>query len=359
MEKIIKKILKILKDAGFSAYVVGGYPRDVFLRRKTPDIDICTSATPKQIKELFPDSEVPKEKYGAVTVYYKKVRFEITTFRKEIKYEGHRKPIEIEYIKDVKEDLLRRDFTINTFCMDEKGEIHDYLGAKQDLENKIIKTVGEADFKFAEDSLRILRAVRFSTILNFKLDTETKKSIIKNGSLLKKISYTRKKEELNRIFASKNAEKGIALLIELGLDEYLELVNLNKVVITTSILGIWSQLNVDNIYPFNKNEKQILEKIKKMILLDEFSNYDIYKYGLYVSTVASEIKGIDKKETAKTHAKLPIRSKNELALSGKEIIEYVGPIKIKEVLSDIEKKIVEFELKNNRKAIINYLKNNY
>ena len=120
--------------------------------------------------KIFGDIMLPSIQYGSVTVIYNKIRFEITTFRKDLKYENNRLPVKIKYIHSLIDDLKRRDFTINTLCLDENGEILDYLNAKKDLDAKVIKMVGSPKKKLKEDSLRILRAVRFATILGFALD---------------------------------------------------------------------------------------------------------------------------------------------------------------------------------------------
>ena len=120
--------------------------------------------------------------------------------KKEIKYIDHRKPVEIEYVDDLYIDLKRRDFTINSICMDENKEIYDFLKGRQDLEKRIINTIGNAKDKFYEDSLRILRAIRFATILNFELSQEVKEAILATKHLLKELSYQRKKEELVFLF---------------------------------------------------------------------------------------------------------------------------------------------------------------
>ena len=142
------KVLQKIESHGFKAYIVGGFVRDYILGIESTDVDISTNATPKQILEIFKNSALPNEEYGAVTLYYKNNRFEITTFRREIRYINNRKPIEIEYIDDLVEDLKRRDFRMNTLCIDAKGEIIDLLGGKEDIDNHIINTVGSSDFKF-------------------------------------------------------------------------------------------------------------------------------------------------------------------------------------------------------------------
>ena len=137
MEEKALEILKILNNNHYEAYVVGGYVRDTLLNRKTNDIDICTSATPKEILQIFDNVSISDMQYGSVVVAYKGYNFDITTFRKEIKYESNRKPVKIKYIKDLKKDLLRRDFTINTLCMNSNGDIIDILNIKNDMKNEL------------------------------------------------------------------------------------------------------------------------------------------------------------------------------------------------------------------------------
>ena len=208
MKEKALEVLKIFEDNGYIAYIVGGFVRDYILDRKTLDIDICTNATPKEIIEIFDCVKISDFSYGSVNIVYKKVKFDVTTFRKDIKYEDNRKPIKIKYISNLQTDLLRRDFTINTLCMNSKGEIIDLLNGRVDIENKVIKTVSNPRVKIKEDSLRILRAIRFATILDFDIESKTKKYIIKYGYLLEKLSGSRKKEELTKIFSSVNKEKG-------------------------------------------------------------------------------------------------------------------------------------------------------
>ena len=197
------KLIKTIEEHGYTAYIVGGFVRDQLLNIPSNDIDICTSARPSDIRNIFPNSCLPNEAYGSVTVIIKNIRFEITTFRKEIRYLNNRKPIEFEYIDNLLDDLKRRDFLINTICMDKDGKIIDLLNGKSDLDKKEIHTVGDSIYKFSEDALRILRAVRFATNLNFRLSDEVKNAIRETKHYVRNLSYDRKREELNKIFPSK------------------------------------------------------------------------------------------------------------------------------------------------------------
>ena len=205
MKDIALEFLKIIESKGFKAYIVGGFVRDYIMRLESNDIDITTSATPREIKKIFKDVEIKKnidarDNYGSIRVNYKNIIFEVTTFREEMTYLDNRHPSSIRYVNDLNIDLKRRDFTINAICMDKDGEIIDPLNGEKDLENKIIKTIVKSDKSFKDDALRILRAIRFSVTLGFSLSKETELGIIKAKKYLKNISYERKKVELDKIF---------------------------------------------------------------------------------------------------------------------------------------------------------------
>ena len=361
MLDIALKLLEEITSHGFQAYIVGGFVRDYILGIDSNDIDINTNATPKEIKDIF-DSCLPNEDYGSVTVIKKGVRFEITTFRKEMNYLDNRRPSQIEYIDDLYQDLLRRDFTINTLCMNKDGEIIDFLGGRSEIDNRVVKTVGNAKTRFEEDSLRILRAVRFATLLDFELDKETKEAIIETRELLRNLSYYRKKEELDKIFGSSNADRGIQLLLDLGLDKYLELDNLNKVTCTSSLIGVWSILNVVDKYPFNSNEKELIRNINEAFLLNNLDPMALYKYGLYVNSVAGEIKGLDIKNITESYNNLVIQSRRDLDITSDDIMKGLnkGPGSyLKDIYSSIEREVLYRRVKNEKDAIMTYIMNNY
>ena len=363
MLDVALKLLKELTNKSFKAYIVGGFVRDNILGIESSDIDITTNATPKEIKEIFEDSCVPNEEYGSVIVNKKGIKFEITTFRKEIEYNDKRRPIEIKYIDDLYTDLLRRDFVINTLCIDEKGRILDYLGGQEDIEKKIIRCVGDADSKFKEDSLRILRAIRFATILDFELSDEIIKAIHKNKSSVRALSYQRKKNELDKIFSSPNRDRGIRLLLEFGLQEELDLPNLSSIIDSSvnSSIGIWSILN-NNKYPFNKNELDLINNINEAKKYNNLDPYILYKYGLYVNSCAGSIKGIDLKKITASYNNLVIKSRDEIDISSDQIMNLLDrePGKyLKDIYEDIEKEILYRRLDNKNETIMSYINGKY
>lgn len=355
------EVLNILFDKGYLAYIVGGYPRDMVLGIKSNDIDICTNATPKEIIDIFDTENISDTSYGSVRVIYKNYHFDVTTFRKEIKYENNRKPIKVKYINDLKKDLLRRDFTINTMCIDKDGNLIDMLGAREDIDKKVIKTVGNPRYRIKEDSLRILRAIRFASVLDFEIDSKTFNYIKKYGYLLKSLSYSRKKEELNKIFASVNKEKARRMIIDSGIDRYLGISNLSEIVLCDDIIGIWSQLEVDEEYPFSKVEKEMIKNIRRMNM-EEFNEYTVYKYGLYVSSVVGSIKGISYKDINDIYHDLVITSRRDIDIKAMDIANALNskPGKyISDIFNEIEYLIVMKKIRNNKEDIIKYIKKHY
>ena len=209
------KILNELENNGYSSYIVGGFVRDKLLNIESDDIDIITNAKPDDICKIFNITAL--DNYGSIKLEFNNFIFDITTFRKESNYTDKRRPNTIEYINDVKEDLLRRDFTINSILIDKDGNIVDYLNGVNDLNNKIIRTIGNPDKRLNEDALRILRALRFMCIYDFKLDEDLYNSIKNNKDLIKNLSYDRIKKELDIIFNSFNVNKFFDMIDKLNI----------------------------------------------------------------------------------------------------------------------------------------------
>ncbi len=200
-----------LENSGCEAYVVGGCVRDSIMGREISDWDICTSALPQKVLEIFNDKKtIPTGlKHGTVTVVYGGSHLEITTFRSEGEYSDSRRPDSVTFGVTLEEDLARRDFTCNAIAYSpERGEA-DPFGGKQDIEKGIIRAVGNAEERFAEDALRIMRALRFSAVLGFEIEEKTAKALRKKRSLLKKIAGERIFEELKKLICGKNAGKVI------------------------------------------------------------------------------------------------------------------------------------------------------
>jgi len=222
--KEIKKIIDRLNESGFEAYVVGGCVRDFLLNRKPSDWDIATNAKPEEIQKIFPKSFY-ENNFLTVTVCLDSVEknlkeIEITTYRSDAKYSDKRHPDEVIFAKTIEEDLARRDFTINAMAMNSSGKIIDPFDGQKDLKKKIIKTVGNPEERFDEDALRMLRAVRFASVLNFKIEENTKQAIVRNNFWMEAVSQERIREEFIKIIMSENPIEGIEILRELNLLKY-------------------------------------------------------------------------------------------------------------------------------------------
>lgn len=200
---LILKIQIILKEAGFEAYFVGGCVRDMLMQRQTHDYDITTNAQPKEIMQVFASlgyHVIPTGiQHGTVTVMVKQEPVEITTYRIEQDYQDHRHPSTVKFTRNLEEDLKRRDFTMNAIAYDPTDGLYDPFHGAQDIKLKRIRCVGDATKRFQEDALRILRAIRFSCVLDFTLDEACVKAIKQNHGLLRYVSKERIREEFNRL----------------------------------------------------------------------------------------------------------------------------------------------------------------
>ena len=216
----VMNILSRLNTDGFSAFVAGGAVRDTIMGKTPHDYDIATNARPEEVKKLFRRTIDTGIKHGTVTVVHNKTGYEVTTFRTDGEYSDGRHPQSVSFVDDAREDCARRDFTINAMMYLPKTGIIDYFGGQRDIENKIIRCVGNPEKRFKEDALRMLRAIRFSAVLSFRIEDETWKAIKKCAVLIKKVSHERILEEVNKILLSENPDY-IRKLHECGLLQYM------------------------------------------------------------------------------------------------------------------------------------------
>lgn len=200
----VSYIIHTLQEHGYEAYAVGGCVRDSILGRIPDDWDITTSATPFETKQLFPRTFDTGIEHGTITVMIEKDGFEVTTYRVDGKYEDSRHPKEVTFTRSLKEDLLRRDFTINAMAYNDTEGIVDIFGGIEDLEQKTIRCVGDARARFGEDALRILRAVRFAAQLGFTIEEDTQQGIMELAPTLANISAERIQVELIKMLISPN-----------------------------------------------------------------------------------------------------------------------------------------------------------
>lgn len=357
MDKIIKNILTKIESNGYEAYIIGGYVRDLLVGKHSYDIDITTNATPKELLTIFPSSNT--KNLGGIDFKIKEYHFEITTYREEIKYKN-RKPIEYNYIDNLITDINRRDFTINAICMNKKGEIIDLINGTEDLRNNKIKMIGDIDSKIKEDPLRILRGIRIATHMNFSLESNLYKSFKENAKEILKLSNTRIKEELDKILLTDSVRKGFKLLEELGITKILGITRYENIVPVKNIEGMYAQIKIEYDLPYTKPEKESIEKIKEILKESAITKEIIYKYGLYLSLIAAEIKGINKKVINKMYKELPIHDKSEINIKAEELMQDFGICgkMISTTIEELENLIINNKLKNKKSEIIKYLTQN-
>ncbi len=202
-----KTIITLLENAGFEAFCVGGAVRDSIMGLNPTDWDITTSASPEDTVMVFKDYKTVDTglKHGTLTVVIDKTPFEVTTYRVDGDYNDNRHPENVHFTKKLSDDLSRRDFTVNALAYNDKTGLVDLYGGQEDIYNSIIKTVGNPSARFQEDGLRIMRALRFASVLGFTIESETAKAIHDNKDLLKNISAERLAVELSKLVCGKNA----------------------------------------------------------------------------------------------------------------------------------------------------------
>ena len=364
-------VLEKFNEAGYEAYFVGGCVRDYLLNDDFSDIDITTNALPDEVKKIFRKSIDTGIQHGTVTILINGDSFEVTTFRTEDDYIDHRTPEKVEFVSDLKEDLDRRDFTINAMALDSKGELYDYHCGEKDLRNKIIKTVNNPNERFFEDALRMLRAFRFSSKLGFEIEENTLKAIKNNAELIKFVSIERIVNEFRKLLTGKGNKRSLELLLDSKLNNYIPFLDeISKIIDFSNYTFCQSLYILSNINDIsfeklkelklsNKEIKQvkIYEKINKDFISNIPLEIILYNYDIEdVAFIASYSKYYDMEDIEKI--KLPIESFNDIAITSMEIISIIdkpaGPW-IKEIIKKLEEDILLSKIDNRRKDILDFL----
>lgn len=353
----VTDILSRIEENGFEAYIVGGYVRDYILGIESNDIDICTNAKVKDILDIFNDVNVISNEYGAVKLISNHANIDITTYRRDLRYNGSRRKVELEYVDNLIDDVQRRDFTMNTLCMSKEGQIIDILNGRKDIDDRIIRCVGDINERINEDPLRMLRAVRFATVLDFRIEDKLYEELKKNKELLESLSMERIKEELTKILIHKNAIKGLDYLRRLGFLPYLG-IEFDKIVNVPDISAMFSQLTFTKEYPFSKEEKQNIDSIKAILENGKIDKEVLFNYGLYLSIVAGSILGISKEYITELDHEVSIRHIKDINIKSDEICSLlrIKPSKvISKVYGELKLKILRDELKNDNIVLRQYV----
>ncbi len=337
---LAKKVISILKQNGYEAYMVGGVVRDYLLKMPVSDIDITTNAKPYQVSKLF-KTKPTGVKYGTVTVYLGTNAFEVTTYRIESEYQDNRHPEEVSFEATVEDDVKRRDFTINGMLMTEALEIIDYVGGKADLQAKMIKTIGNPIDRFNEDALRIIRAFYFQAKLGFQIDKETREAIHTLRGKLLEISNERILMEMIKMFKGPYLKKAIHTMITTGVHEVLPGLKEGLLYVNTLeempyidnffTLSFALHGNIPNEWKFSNKHRHRYEIGAYLAKQPQpFDPYTLYTYGLDLCLLGNRIAYIlgyapNLKQTIeKEYQQLPIQSDLDLKLSATELIETVG-----------------------------------
>lgn len=341
MNTVLKKGLKILmrlEENGYQAYFVGGAVRDYLLDRPIQDVDITTDAEPKVVESLFEKTIRTGAAFGTMTVLIDKTPYEVTTFRKETRYDNHRHPSELTFTKHLEEDLSRRDFTINQLVMDKDGTIHDYYNGKTALSQQRIETIGNPVKRFEEDALRIMRAFRFKAQLNFTIVKETLDAIKTHHHLLQKIAIERIQEELLKLLDAPYTNQVIddmtqtSVLNTLGLVKaFKHLKPIQKPYGALEALTIFYIKNTLDISQF-RFSNYMVKKIKTTACLHEetvqkpFKPKQLFDYGkdicLFTNTINGLLGHADQRPTILAlYKNLTLQKPSDLAINGKDIIE--------------------------------------
>ncbi|CWV15853.1 CCA-adding enzyme [Listeria monocytogenes] len=378
-------VLQKLTTAGFEAYFVGGSVRDYLLNRTISDVDIATSAFPEEVKEIFQTSYDTGIAHGTVTVRENNEFYEVTTFRTEGTYEDFRRPSEVTFIRSLEEDLKRRDFTMNAIAMDEHFALQDPFSGQLAIQNKEIKAVGKASERFHEDALRMMRAVRFLSQLDFELDKETEKALESQIELLQHTSVERITVEWLKMMKGKAAKRAIELLLKVKMETYLPGLKDEKSALSEfaswdwekriteeSIwLGLVVAVKPNNVNAFLKAWKlpnktiqlvnkayQDALKMKETWLKDE-----LYHAGKAVFSLVNELNVIRGKENnqhkvSQAYEALPIHSKKDLAITGADLLKWSGESAgpwVKETLDKVECGVLSNEINNEKIQIKRWL----
>ncbi len=346
MDKRVFIILNELNNLGYDAYIVGGYVRDYLLKKISYDYDICTNASIDVLKSVFSKYKY-NIKYLTFEIFFDNIIVEITPYRKELSY-NKRKPDNYLFVDKLDSDIIRRDFTINTICMDKDKNIIDLLNGLSDIHNKVIRCVGEVEKKIIEDPLRILRALRFSAYLNFDIEESLYSAIKKYSYLLKDISYEVKKREIDKLIGIKRLDILKCVENDLQLD-------LSNIKYYNDSILTWFSIDKMNKYCISRYEKKLRNSIDKL-LNSKLDNYDIYLAGYDIVYLCNNIIGVD---IISKYNNLLIKSRKDINISSMDIYQLLGTYKvINKAYIMIEKAILNDIIKNDRIEILSYLTNN-
>ncbi|HDY4744958.1 TPA: CCA tRNA nucleotidyltransferase [Staphylococcus aureus] len=387
-----RPILEQIQDNGFEAYYVGGSVRDYVMGRNIHDIDITTSATPVEIESIFSHTIPVGKEHGTINVVFNDENYEVTTFRAEEDYVDHRRPSGVTFVRDLYEDLQRRDFTMNAIAMDTAYKLYDYFDGQQDINNRIIRTVGIAEERFQEDALRMIRCLRFQSQLSFDIAMETFEAMRTQMADIKFLSIERIVIELTKLMRGINVEESFNHLKSLKAFNYMpyfEQLDMNQINVTEpidlelliAIVSVKFDINY-SLKPLklsNRQVKDINQYIQIMnalpsIITKEQLKMFVYDYDtnliknvMVAADVlkANDIQGhepliVNLQTIDETLHRLPMHNRKDMMVNGGVLMAHLnaksGPW-LKDVLRQIEIAIVTGKVSNEETEILKWVDN--
>lgn len=380
-----RPILQKIEAAGYEAYFVGGSVRDTILGDPIHDIDIATSAYPSEIKSIFNKTVDTGIQHGTVMILDHGTGYETTTFRTESGYQDYRRPDKVTFVRSLKDDLKRRDFTINALAMKEDGTVIDLFNGLGDLKQHVIKAVGDPEERFHEDALRMMRAVRFASKLDFDIDNKTLQGVTDNGELLTKIAVERIEVEFTKLLLGLNPQKGLQYFINTSLFQYCPglashqadlqgLAHLQQWSLVTNDQQAWSMLvnalqitDRKTIQSFMKQWKlpnDLINHVQKVMNLvsqikqKKVDNLALFKAGsqaIESAMIVAQINSWHCDNLMEQFANLPIQDSHQLAVNGGDLIQKAG-IKpgpeLGKVINSLQTMVVNGQLANDTNSLV-------
>lgn len=386
--KQASEIIEQIEHYGYEAYFVGGCVRDLLLERKVGDIDIATSAEPHVSQEIFEKVIPVGLEHGTVIVRHKHQSYEVTTFRVDDDYSDQRHPDSVKFVKTIKQDLKRRDFTINALAMGKNGNIIDPFSGKKNLKNNLIKAVGDASDRFKEDPLRIMRALRFSSQLGFSLEAKTLDAMESVVNEIETITMERIVQETSKFFSGVYVKNGLYYFRKINITKYLPILKKNPYIIDrlpanikplnafASVIAMLHFIEPDvairdwvKQWKCSNMIKSEAENIYEALLtyqLDGLNRWLVYRlHGCNYRDFTALVNMLFREKLTNEKVKqirnsLPIESKKDLTINGTDLLElFPGKTPghwMGETLDQIEKEVVLGNLSNRKNVLKEWMK---
>lgn len=378
-------VIEKIEEAGYEAVIVGGAVRDFLLKRPVNDVDVATSALPTEVKQIFSSTVDVGIEHGTILVLDEGEPIEVTTYRTEGTYTDYRRPEEVTFVRNLEQDLERRDFTINSMAIAKDGTIIDLFGGKEDLHHQLIRAVGDANVRFREDALRMLRAIRFSAQLGFSIEEKTLQAIKMDSDLIDFIANERISMEMAKMWKSAHVYDGLKMLIESKLSDYLvgnfaeqihewQHFKAGKSEAGWAYLCLLNRQEYDKIidfYHLSKKERTFIRNVlnaydalqPKWTAMDYFSNsIDVLETAYEFAVWQNRSVPFAKETIQKTKEALPIHSRDQLAINGNDLLAWTmqkkGPW-IKVALDAAIMAVLHGYVENNAEKLKEWYRNDF